>query len=87
MQISTKFIFSAPFVYVEELGNAKIGLWIGRELSDNDRILANALNLFVHAGGVGIEFVEELPTEFFGFDDQPNAYGFEVGVLPTYNSH
>ena len=81
---STKFIFSAPYVYIEELGNAKIGIWIGRDLSDNDRILANALNLFIHAGGVGVDFVNELPSEPFGFDGQPNVYGFEVGVLPTY---
>lgn len=81
---STKFIFSAPYVYIEELGDAKIGIWIGRDLSDNDRILANALNLFIRAGGVGVDFVNELPSEPFGFDGQPNVYGFEVGVLPTY---
>jgi hypothetical protein len=81
---STKFIFSAPYVYIEELGNAKIGIWIGRDLSDNDRILAQALNLFILAGGVGVDFVRELPSEPFGFDDQPNVYGFDIGVLPIY---
>lgn len=79
---SVKFIFSAPFVTLSELGNAKIGIGIGRELTDNDVVLAMALDLFIRAGGVGLEYVEEIPTLYFGFVDQ-NAYGFEVGALPT----
>ena len=79
---SVKFIFSAPFVTLTELGNAKIGIGIGRELSDNDVVLARALDLFIRAGGVGLEYVEEIPEKYFGFHDQ-NAYGFEVGALPT----
>lgn len=80
---SVKFIYDAPFVTLTELGNAKIGIGIGRELTDNDIVLARALDLFVRAGGVGLAFVEEIPTNYFGFVDQPYAKGFEVGVLPT----
>ena len=80
---SAKFIFSAPFVTLTELGNAKIGIGIGRELSDNDVVLARALDLFVRAGGVGLDFVEQIPTNYFGFVDQPGVKGFEVGALPT----
>ena len=80
---STKFIYSAPYVTLTELGNAKIGIGIGRELNDNDVVLARALDLFIRAGGVGLDFVEEIPDDFFGFVDQQNAKGFDVGVLPT----
>ena len=79
---SVKFIYQAPYVTLTELGNAKIGIGIGRELTDNDIVLARALDLFVRAGGVGLDFVEEIPDPFFGFVDQ-NAKGFEVGILPT----
>lgn len=80
---SVKFIYNAPFVSLTELGNAKIGIGIGRELTDNDIVLARALDLFIRAGGVGLDFVEEIPAPFFGFVDQGDAKGFEVGILPT----
>lgn len=79
---SVKFIYNAPYVTLSELGNAKIGIGIGRELTDNDVVLARALDLFIRAGGVGLDFVEEIPDDFFGFEDQ-NAKGFDVGILPT----
>lgn len=80
---SVKFIYNAPFITITELGNAKIGIGVGRALTDNDIVLARALDLFIRAGGVGLAFVEEIPTNYFGFVDQPYAKGFEVGVLPT----
>ena len=80
---SVKFIYDAPFVTLTELGNAKIGIGIGRELTDNDIVLARALDLFIRAGGVGLDFVEEIPNPYFGFVDQGDAKGFEVGILPT----
>ena len=80
---SVKFIYNAPFVTITELGNAKIGIGIGRELTDNDIVLARALDLFIRAGGVGLDFVEEIPDPFFGFLGQGNVQGFDVGILPT----
>ena len=80
---SVKFIYKAHFVTLTELGNAKIGIGIGRELNDNDIVLARALDLFVRAGGVGLNFAEKIPDPFFGFVDQQGAKGFEVGILPT----
>ena len=80
---SVKFIYNAPFVTITELGNAKIGIGIGKELTDNDIVLARALDLFIRAGGVGMDFVEQIPDPFFGFVDQADAKGFDVGVLPT----
>jgi len=79
---SVRFIYNAPYVTLTELGDAKIGIGIGRELTDNDVVLARALDLFIRAGGVGLDFVEEIPDDFFGFEDQ-NAKGFDVGILPT----
>ena len=79
---SVKFIYNAPFVSITELGNAKIGIGIGRELTDNDVVLARALDLFIRAGGVGLLWVIEIPDDYFGFADQ-NAKGFDVGKLPT----
>ena len=78
---SVKFVYNAPFVTLTELGDAKIGIGIGRTLSDNDVVLARALDLFVRAGGVGLNFVGEIPADFFGFVDQQGAKGFEVGVF------
>lgn len=80
---SVKFIYDAPYVTLAELGNAKIGIGIGRELNDNDIILARALDLFIRAGGVGLNFATEIPENPFGFVDQPNVKGFDVGILPT----
>ena len=79
---SAKFVYNAPFVTLTELGNAKIGIGIGRDLNDNDVVLARALDLTIRAGGVGLDFVEEIPDNYFGFVDQ-KAKGFDVGVLPT----
>ena len=80
---SVKFIYQAPFVTLTELGNANIGIGIGRELTDNDIVLARALDLFIRAGGVGLDFVEQIPENYFGFVDQQGAKGFEIGILPT----
>ena len=80
---SVKFIYDAPFVTLTELGNAKIGIGVGRELTDNDIVLARALDLFIRAGGVGLDFAEEIPDPFFGFLGQGNVQGFDVGILPT----
>lgn len=79
---SLKFIFNAPFVIIEEKGNAKFDIGIGRELSDNDITLARAINLFIKAGGVGVDLKYQIPQKFFGFRGEPNAYGFEEGSFP-----
>ena len=79
---SLKFIFNAPFVIIQEKGNAKFDIGIGRELTDNDITLARAINLFIKAGGVGVDLKYIIPEKYFGFRGQPNAYGFEVGSFP-----
>ena len=79
---SLKFIFDAPFIVLQEKGNAKFDVGVGRELTDNDITLARAINLFIKAGGVGVDLKYQIPTKYFGFRGQPNAYGFEEGSFP-----
>lgn len=79
---SLKFIFDAPFIILQEKGNAKFDVGVGRELTDNDITLARAINLFIKAGGVGVDLKYKIPTKYFGFRGQPNAYGFEEGSYP-----
>ena len=77
---SAMFVFNAPSVALVERGNAKISLAIGRELSDNDIVLGRALNLFIKAGGVGLEWSSQYDYDsYFGFLGQPNAKGFDNG--------
>jgi hypothetical protein len=75
---SLRYVFNAPIV-MEEIGNANINIAIGRQLTDNEKILANAIDLIVRAGGVGINIKSYFPTVYFGFLGQPNAHGFGVG--------
>jgi hypothetical protein len=75
---SLRYVFNAPIV-MEEIGNANINIAIGRQLTDNEKILANAIDLIVRAGGVGINIKSYFPTVYFGFLGQPNSHGFGVG--------
>lgn len=74
-----KVIFDVPIVVVEDAGNAKIRLGIGRRLNVAEMLLIKAYNLFIRAGGVGIRYVVQYTAEdgYFGFYGQPNAYGFD----------
>lgn len=77
---SLKFIFNAPFVFLDEIGNAKIAVGIGRRLLQSDIILADAVDLLIRAAGVGMEWRTHFNYDsYFGFLGQPNAKGFEVG--------
>lgn len=77
---SLKFIFGTPYVVLEEIGNAKIAVGIGRKLLPSDIILADAVDLMIRAGGVGMEWRENFDYDsYFGFLGQPNAKGFEQG--------
>ena len=77
---SLKFIFNAPYVVLEEIGNAKIAVGIGRRLLQSDIILADAIDLMIRAGGVGMTWKRHFNYDsYFGFLGQPNAKGFDVG--------
>lgn len=76
---SLRYAFNAP-IRIEEPGNANIVVSIGRELTDNERMLANALDMIIRAGGVGLKYKSYFNVNhYFGFLGQPNAKGFGVG--------
>lgn len=76
---SFQMIFSSPRVILTELDNAKIRVGIAREMTESERIFAEAVNLFVKPGGVGIELKAYFnPENTFGFRDQ-GFKGFGVG--------
>lgn len=76
---SLRFIFSAQTVVIEETGNASIAVAIGRQLTDNEKILANAVDLIIRAGGVKLKYKACFPSAYFGFLGQPRARGFGRG--------
>lgn len=72
-------IFDAQKVVLTELDNAKIRVGIARELTEAEKIFAQAVNLFVKPGGIGIELKTHFnPDATFGFKDQ-GLQGFGVG--------
>lgn len=75
-----RVIFDAPTAVVEDVGNAKIRLGIGRRLTSAELLLIQAYDLFIRAGGVGIKYVVQYDSDgFFGFYGQPRAKGFDEG--------
>jgi hypothetical protein len=76
---SLKYIYNAPAISYEEVGNANVIVGIGKKLTDNEKLLANAVDLVVKAGGVGMKYKSYYPSNYFGFLGQPNACGFGVG--------
>lgn len=76
---SLKYIYNAPAISYEEVGNANVIVGIGKKLTDNEKLLANAVDLVVRAGGVGMKYKSYYPSNYFGFLGQPNARGFGVG--------
>ena len=72
-------IFDAPKIVLTELDNAKIRVGIARELTEGERVFAQAVNLFVKPGGVGIDIKTHFnPNRTFGFKDQ-GLQGFGIG--------
>lgn len=72
-------IFNAEKIVITELDNAKIRVGIARELTEAERVFAQAVNLFVKPGGVGIELKTHFdPGKTFGFKDQ-GLQGFGKG--------
>ena len=74
--------FSASKVVLHEEGDAKISYAIGKELTANEKVLADALDLTIRAGGVGvIKHSYFRDGEYFGFLGQTGAKPFEQGIL------
>jgi len=79
---SLKYIFNAPVVFLEETGNANIAVAIGKVLTTNEILLANAIGVVIRAGGVGLKYKTFFSfNHYFGFLGQQNAKGFGVGAF------
>lgn len=76
---SLKYVFNAPTVVLEEVGNANMIIAIGRALTDNEILLSNAVDLIIRGGGVGVKYKSFFPVAYFGFLGQANARGFGQG--------
>ena len=75
-----QFVFSTNIAIVEDVGNANYIASIGKKLSNNEIVLANALDLQVRSGGVNCEFMSYFdPLNVFGFSHQKVATGFNQG--------
>jgi len=74
-----KPILQVTRVIVQDLGNAKISVWVNRLPGPSDPLMVNPKRWVPKAAGVGLLLTasSELP---FGFSDQ-DFYGFDVGVL------
>lgn len=68
---------------IAEFGNAQIAVSIGKELTDNEILLADAMDLFIKGAGVGIKFRSTyVKGSTFGFYDSAGTYtGFGQGTL------
>lgn len=76
---SLKYVFNAPYVVLQEVGNANLVIGIAKQLTDNEILLSQAVDLIVKAGGVGVSYKSYFPVAYFGFLGQENAQGFGAG--------
>ena len=77
---SLTFIFRIDTVVVEDAGNAKIRIAIGRKLTSAEIVTIRAYNLLIRGGGIGIRYVVMYEKDgYFGFLGQKNALGFDEG--------
>lgn len=77
---SLKNIYNADLVLIEDRGNAKIGLAIGRILTQSEIRTAAAVNLLIRGAGIGCDYIEHFDSSgYFGFCGQANSKGFEAG--------
>jgi hypothetical protein len=77
---SLKAIFGATAVIVQDMGNAKIRIWIGTLPVPGDPIMANVRRWIPKAAGVGLQVITGSTAKPFGFISQ-GFYGFGVGVM------
>ena len=77
---SMTYIFGVDTVVVEDAGNAKIRLGIGRRLTPAEIVTMRAYNLFIRAGGVGMKYAVQYNKDaYFGFLGQKSAKSFDEG--------
>jgi len=76
------YIFSGSLNVVNDPGGMKVDVGIGRTITSIEQILIRRLDLLPLSKGVKIGSVVSFESEnFFGFEDQLNAKGFDVGIF------
>lgn len=79
-----KFVFNSPYNSINELGNAKMILMVGKQLNNFERVLltyesssTGYKSRFIPKPiGVGLQFGQFDYENYFGFQGAPNAKGF-----------
>lgn len=74
-----KPILNVTKVVVQDIGNAKIAIWVNRLPGVNDPLMVNARRWVPKAAGVGLRLTASTDKPF-GFSNQ-GYYGFGVGVM------
>lgn len=75
-------LFDVGHVSLQEIGNAKLLIGIGKELSANDIRFLQAVDLLPRGAGIGIYAADMYDYDnYLGFVDQPNAKGFDAGTF------
>ncbi len=76
------YIFNGSLNIISDTGGMRISIGIGRIITPVEEILIRRLDLLPRPNGVKIGAVVSFESEnFFGFEDQPNAKGFDVGIF------
>ncbi len=77
---SLSVLFDVDHITLSEIGNADVLLGIGKRLTANEIRFMTSIELLVRGGGIGINAIEMYNYDnCFGFLEQPNIKGFEVG--------
>lgn len=80
---SIQTIFKTKNVIVQNAGNAKIIIGIGKKITESDILLINKLDLFVRAAGIGFLFISDFDGYAFGFKGQAFTKGFGKAAFAT----
>lgn len=82
------YLFNAPLTVVEDIGGMAIGVAIGRQLTFQERIIVQTLDILPRPAGVQIKWQAMFnASNYFGFEGQPGASSFgeegqpEIGGL------
>lgn len=79
---SIQFIFKTDIAIVQDIYNAKFIVGIGRKLTKNEILFANALDLIVRPAGVSCQSMTHFDKDnVFGFYNQKFAKGFGQAPL------
>ncbi|TXG97759.1 MAG: DUF2612 domain-containing protein [Nevskiaceae bacterium] len=76
------YIFSGSINLIDDQGGHKVSVGIGRQISYTEKLFIRQLDLLPRPNGVQLGIVLSFGSDgFFGFEDTPNAKGFDEGVF------